>query len=452
MTDWHPFPKQELALLKAQEVDELLYGGARGGAKTEAGIVWLVEPKYIDNPRYRGLSIRKNFKDLCDWIDRAYEMWKRLGVKKAGNPAEFTFPSGAKIRTGHLRDSEAYTQYQGHEYQKILIEELTQISNEDNYEKLFMSCRSTIDDLPACMLATTNPDGVGHEWVKDRFDCENPDMETRSFKDELSGRTLTRAFIPSTVEDNPILIEKDPKYVAMLNSIKDPVLRKQWRFGDWTDFDIEGAFYTRHLRQAKTEGRITTVPYDPVIPVNVTFDLGVQEMSCWFFQIVGREIHFIRYQQYSGLGFKECMLEFQKLGYVMGEYYMPHDISAREVSTATVREKTAKSVGMKPMHVAIRPKTSADGIQAVENLFGYFYFDKQNCKDGLWGLKNYKKEWDDERKTWKREPVKDWAKHPADSIQTLALIHRWTKGKPHNIWELGRKERRKRSVSSVTGY
>ena len=104
-SEWHPHPKQEFAL--RQNVYELLYGGSRGGGKTDSGLVWLTE--HINNPRFRGLVIRKNADDLSDWLDRAYFMYKLLGVKIAYRPAVLTFPSGAVIRTGHLKDDQAYT-------------------------------------------------------------------------------------------------------------------------------------------------------------------------------------------------------------------------------------------------------------------------------------------------------------------------------------------------------
>src|ERR1035437_7430661 len=136
MNDWRPNSKpQELALKK--RCFEILYGGARGGGKTDAGLAWLL--KEIDKPNYRALIIRKNADDLTDWVDRAYKMYARYGAKIAYRPAVITFPSGAVFRTGHLKDDQAYTKYQGHEYERILIEELTQIPTEKRYMQLISS-------------------------------------------------------------------------------------------------------------------------------------------------------------------------------------------------------------------------------------------------------------------------------------------------------------------------
>lgn len=463
MTDWHPFPKQELALLA--DVDELLMGGARGPGKTECGQIWEVEPDYIENPKYRGLVIRRNSKDLTDWADRAEHLYRSCRAVRTGNPPVFTLPSGAKIRTGHLRDKNAYTQYQGHEYQKVLIEELTQIPREDDYEKLIASCRSTIG-LKAKVFATTNPDGPGHEWVKARFCCDEPDMQIRYYKDEATGITRTRLFIPCNVEDNPVLIEKDPGYVAFLNNIKDEVLRKQWREGNWDDFDIEGAYYLHQLRQAKKEKRITNVPVDPVMPVHITYDLGVDTMRLWFFQVIGKEIRFIDYLAGDNIpGLENIAKEIQAKDYVTGYHYFPHDIEAREITTGKERIVTAKKLGMKPYLIA--PKVSeADGINAVKILFPYFWFDKTRCKDGLWGLQNFTKDYDDENGMWINKPKHNWASHIAASIKSMALCFRWNRliktsntsdveathqNQFPSVYKANRTARIKKKVNPITG-
>ena len=56
---WKPQPKQAIAL--ASNADEILYGGSRGGGKTDASQVWLLYDK--DNERYRALVVRRNADD-----------------------------------------------------------------------------------------------------------------------------------------------------------------------------------------------------------------------------------------------------------------------------------------------------------------------------------------------------------------------------------------------------
>lgn len=232
--EWKPQSgKQTLAL--QYRVFEELYGGARGGGKTAAGIAWLAID--IEHPKYRALVIRKNADDLKDWVDKAKSLYIPMGATVTGQSPEFRFPWGAIIRTGHLSDDKAYEKYQGQEFCRILIEELTQIPTEERYLKLISSCRSAIPELKARVFATTNPGGPGHSWVKKRFvDVIEP---TKVYKDPVTGRG--RVFIPATVNDNPILTEADPGYMAFLNGLPE-ALRKAWRDGNWDVF--AGQYFT----------------------------------------------------------------------------------------------------------------------------------------------------------------------------------------------------------------
>lgn len=412
---WAPTPRQTEALLAA--VDELLYGGARGGGKTDAGQVWMVEPVYVNHPDYRGLVIRKNFDDLKDWMGRARKMYAPLMATFVGS--DIRFPSGAIIRTGHLKDENAYTKYQGHEYQKMLIEELTKIAREADYEKLRGSCRSTVKGLKARLMATTNPDGDGYEWVRDRWDCENADKKARVTVDRETGIAMTRLFIPALVEDNPHLMEADPGYVAMLNSITDPVLRKQWRRGSWEEPKIEGSYYADQLAEAAQ--RVKHVPYDRAAPVDTWWDLGISDaMAIWFTQNVGAEIHVIDYIEAEGEGIPYYIAEMQKKGYVYGAHHWPHDGEARELTTGVSRKETAEKLNLKP--ILIVPMISvSDGIDAVRAIFTRCWFDAEKCKLGLSALKKYRKERDEKRSVWKNIPEHNWASHGADGFRTLAV-------------------------------
>lgn len=193
--------------------------------------MWVSEP--IDNPLYRALVVRKNAEDLVDWVERARVMYSGLGAKFTGKPVTIRFPSGALIRMGHLKDDSTYTKYQGHEYHRMLLEELTQIQTEERYMKLISSCRSTVPELRPQIFATANPGGVGHLWVKQRFIDQG--KQNYPF---VGHDGLKRIYIPATIDDNPKLMEADPGYVKTLEALKDvdPALYRAWRFGDWDVF------------------------------------------------------------------------------------------------------------------------------------------------------------------------------------------------------------------------
>ena len=77
---------------------------------------------------------------------------------------------------------------------------------------------------------------------------------------------------------------------------------------------FEGAYFARHLEQARQEGRICRVAVDPVLPVKAFFDIGgaghsSDAMAIWIAQFVGREIRLLDYIE--GVG--------QPLGYYAHE-------------------------------------------------------------------------------------------------------------------------------------
>lgn len=275
---WEPHPGRQTEVLRYR-VFELLYGGARGGGKTDAGIIFMIDDDYYLNEYYRGLVIRKNADDLTDWVDRAERIYSKLGARKVGNPAVFVFPSGAKIKTGHLHDKDSYTKYQGHEYQKMLIEELTQIARELEYLMLVASCRSTVPGLVPQIFATTNPTGKGHSWVKNRFVKVNgKKMAGKVWVPKDTGRP--RLFFPATIEDNPTLVKNDPGYILFLNGLPEH-LRKAWRDGDW---DVGAGQFFDTWREEVHEIKAFTIP--ETWPRYISFDYGYAKQSAVYWHAV----------------------------------------------------------------------------------------------------------------------------------------------------------------------
>lgn len=267
---WVPLPgPQQLAaaLSKDKRYREILFGGARGGGKTDLSIAIIGDR--IRDPRAKQLVIRRNSGDLSDFEDRASQAFRGYGIKLRRNP--MVLSGGQKtgrVLGGHLGDDDAYTKYQGHEYCRINIEELTQIPNQDRYEKLISSARSKYSDLFPQIFCTANPGGIGMAWVKRRFVAPDPKfnivLKHQYHYVDLKGKKKTvhwqtvidrltgiwRAYVPATIDDNPILTESDPGYIQMLESLQatNPDLYEAWRNGSW---DIQFGAVFEEFREYK---------------------------------------------------------------------------------------------------------------------------------------------------------------------------------------------------------
>ena len=425
---WQPQAKQKLALVS--DADEILYGGARGGGKTDAGQAWLLYDK--DNPTYRALVIRRNAEDLKDWVDRAGRMYLPTKTVITGNPAEIKWPSGAIARTGHLKDENAYTKYQGHEYQKMLIEELSHIPREKDYLKLIASCRSTVDGIKPQIFCTTNPDDPGLEWIKERWEIpDEPDFEKiyTCYKEvpiiDEKGQTVIKkrklVFIPAKIEDNPILITKDPNYIIFLESLKtaDPDLYEAWRKGSWKGYGAEGAYYRHLLSRAEIDNRIVNYLFDPLLPVYTWCDLGISDsFTIGYFQVSMNQWRVIDYDEFEGESLGEAINRMRAKNYTYAEHFAPHDIQVRELGSGKSRLEIAEGLGVR---YNIVPRLDpSEGINALKMRFSQLWFDKEKTKVLRNRLGRYRKEFDEKRGIWKDRPYHDINSHGADMMRYWA--------------------------------
>ena len=236
---WSPQPRQ-LAFMSRTE-DEALYGGAAGGGKSDALVIEAL--RQVDIPHYKALILRKTFPQLAELIDKTLNYYPRAYPKARynGGTHTWTFPSGAKIIFGAMQYTKDRVKYQGQAYDFIAFDELTHFTFEE-YSYLFSRNRPNGPGTRVYMRATANPGGVGHGWVKARFISPAPpgtrmvqlvNVKTPDGK-EIT-RRRTRIFIPSTVFDNPALMENDPGYIGTLASLPEAE-RQALLYGNWDSF------------------------------------------------------------------------------------------------------------------------------------------------------------------------------------------------------------------------
>ena len=213
---------------------EVLFGGAAGPGKTDCLIAAMTRD--IEHPRYHGLIVRRTFPQLQEIIDRCHLRYPGLGGVYKATDKRWIFPSGAKIDLGHMQHEDDKYNYHGAEFQKIALDESTRFSG-TQYLYLFSRVRTTDPEINCQILSATNPGGIGHQFVRDRFRPGERDLKT--YYDPKTG--LSRVFVPATIEDNPTLFENDPEYLARLDSLPE-LERLRQRHGIWDAF--EGQIFT----------------------------------------------------------------------------------------------------------------------------------------------------------------------------------------------------------------
>jgi hypothetical protein len=189
---------------------------------------------------------------------------------------------------------------------------------------------------------------------------------------------------------------------------------------------ILGAYYGVDLRVAEDEGRITDVPYDPATPCYTSWDLGYRDdTAIWWYQVIRNEIHLIDFFAISGANIDEIAKIIKEKPYKYGKHQLPHDARAKTLAAQgkSVIEQLAEHLGINNM--AIVPDLGVqDGIQAVRQCLPMCWFDKTKCSDGLEALRQYQREYDEDKKAFRSSPRHDWTSHPADAFRMMAVAWR----------------------------
>jgi phage terminase large subunit len=241
---------------------------------------------------------------------------------------------------------------------------------------------------------TFNPDQEDDE-VYQRFVISPEGLEkVKTTESEVPGgwvcKEYPRAFVvKATWRDNPWLSEEVRQEIEELKRRDLDGYLHVWE--GHTRKTLEGAIFADELREAFIQDRITSVPYDRTVPVEVSFDLGRgDDTSMWFVQRVGFEYHFIDFYQNRLKHIDHYLKVMQQRQYLYSRIWLPPDAKAKTLGTKMSIEEQIKGGGY--VTTVVSGLSHLDKINAGRTIFPRCWFDEKRCHEGLHALKHFQYE------------------------------------------------------------
>jgi len=239
---WAPQPGSQEAFLKCSEV-EVLFEGTRGNGKSIALILDFVQHVGVGfGADWRGILFRRSHPQLREVIALSNKWIKKFCPEATYNEMKsfWRWPTGEQLTFAHFDTPSQYDDYMGTSFPWIGWEELTMWPNLDCYKVMFATSRSTRPGMPRKVRSTTNPYGVGHNAVMQRFRLPLRPGQIlgpviKDAVDEKGNAEPSRRVIHGHLSENLLLQMTDPAYIRNITAAaRNESELRAWRDGDWT--------------------------------------------------------------------------------------------------------------------------------------------------------------------------------------------------------------------------
>lgn len=351
--------------------------------------------------------------------------WPVPGSKRNETQMSVTYPNGNRVQ---LMGADKPDSLRGPGLAGLSLDEYSQIPGATFGEVL---SKALGDRLGYCIFAGTIK---GKDQLYDTYTAAKDDAEWYAVWQDI---------------DASLFSEEGPTITALTRAMEDD--RKLVLKGVMTqaEFDqewylspeaaIKGAIYGNEIAAARKAGRITRVPFDPMLPVDTDWDIGFGDATAiWFSQSLrSGEVRLIDYYEASGEALPHYAQVLKKReaerSYVYGTHWAPWDFAATSFETGKSRMAAAKEHGFSFKQSPRLAKTVQgeveEGINAARLLLARCWFDEEKCEAGLEALRHYRRDFNTRLDEFKPTPVHDWASHGADAFRGLAVRHQVPKDK-----------------------
>lgn len=281
----------------------------------------------------------------------------------------------------------------------------------------------------------TTPRGKNHVWSMLRMARAKMAAGDKTWFAEVLPYTATGSVTDAQVEG-----QRSEYHALYGEEAGDALIEQEYMCSFETA--ILGAYWGKELSRSERAGRMRAIGYDDALPVHTAWDLGVGDSTAiWFFQVAGREIRVLDFYEANGVGIEDHYAEVMKSrphlwlkGKRHGDDWVPHDARVKELGSGRTRVETMVRCGLNPRVVPMHK--IMDGINAVRQTIPRIWWNVPACEAGIERLRQYRTDWDDEKKCFRDTPRHDWTSHAADAARYLAMA--WKEIAPQQRHKPGR--------------
>jgi phage terminase large subunit len=190
----------------------------------------------------------------------------------------------------------------------------------------------------------------------------------------------------------------------------------------------EGAYYARHIADAREQGRIGKVAPDPLMATRAVWDIGgtgakADACAIWIAQYVGREIRWLDYYEAQGQPLATHINWLRGKGYGSALCILPHDGATNDRVHDVSYESALRAAGFDVQVVANQGAGAAmKRVEAARRLFPAMWFNEATTGPGLDAIGWYHEKRDPERGIG-LGPDHDWSSHGADAFGLGAVAY-----------------------------